>query len=223
MQPSENQAPTTGGTMPYYEDREREEPWLFKKLRGHLPRLAGARRVLEPGCGRGEFLHLLRQQGIAGLGVDLSPENVRLARAQGLEVAQADALAHLAGLPDASFDGFFCSNLVEHLDLAKLEALLDQAARLLSPGGRVLLATANPECLGVMAGAFWNDPTHVRPYPPAALAGLLQARGFAVLEAGPDENSRGSGPLRSLVRALRTRLVGPHFGPPEIYVLARKP
>jgi hypothetical protein len=69
---------------------------------------------------------------------------------------------------------------------------------------------------------FWDDPQHTRPYPRPVLRELLEEAGFEVLAIEADEDSRPRGRLRSLIRRIRTTLVGPYFGPSEIYALARK-
>jgi O-antigen chain-terminating methyltransferase len=69
--------------------------------------------VLDIGCGRGEFLVLLREAGVEARGVDLDADMVAYARGEGLEVDQADAVEHLQGLEDGSLGGIFAAQLVE--------------------------------------------------------------------------------------------------------------
>jgi O-antigen chain-terminating methyltransferase len=200
-----------------------EKAQLEMKLSGYLRWFKGCRLVVEPGCGRGEFLALLKGQGIQGLGLELSPANVRACQERGAQALQGDAIRLLARQKPASFDGFFCSNLVEHLAPRDFERFLDLACGRLAKGGTLVLVTANPRCLGIHADSFWHDITHQRFYPLPLLRRLLEERGLKVVEAKADERLRPQSPHRRLVRALRTALVGDYFGPPEIYIAAIKP
>ena len=69
-------------------------------------------------------------------------------------------------------------HLVEHLPFEQLIILLDEAYRVLIPGGLLLLETPNPENLSVGSHTFYLDPTHRNPIPPVALQWMVQARGF---------------------------------------------
>lgn len=172
------------------------------------------------GSGSGDFLKAAGGNGVA---VDRDVDACTVSAAHGGTAYCMDAITFLEGsLPRRSSTAIFSRNLLEHLRPDEVLRLLDLAAKRLPVHGRIVLVTANPACLGVMAGAFWDDPEHVRPYTLAFLCRELEARGFTVMASGADEDSRPKGFLRSLVRGLRTRLVGDYFGPPEIYVMAEK-
>src|SRR5437763_7499231 len=55
-------------------------------------------RVLDVGCGRGEWLDLLKQNGVSAYGVDTNIEVVRKSTDRGLDVRQEDVLEHMRGL-----------------------------------------------------------------------------------------------------------------------------
>src|SRR5579872_3781080 len=80
---------------------------IAARLAEYVPVFAGASDVLDVGCGRGEFLALLKAAGVFEHGVDLNAEIVATARERGLDAVHADALAHLESLPDSSLGGFF--------------------------------------------------------------------------------------------------------------------
>ena len=101
----------------------------------YLDDFRAAAPVLDVGCGRGEFLELLRDAGVEATGVDADADMAAYAQGEGLDVVQADALAHLAALPDGSLGGIFASQLVEHLPPAVLYRLLELAVAKLRPGG----------------------------------------------------------------------------------------
>ena len=68
--------------------------------------------ALDVGCGRGEFLSLLREAGIEAVGVDSNADMVELCRAEGLDVHHDDALAYLERLDESSLGGVFAAQVV---------------------------------------------------------------------------------------------------------------
>jgi O-antigen chain-terminating methyltransferase len=155
---------------------------IRESQRDYVPRFAAGGRILDAGCGRGEFLELLAEAGLEGYGVDRDPGMVALCREKGLAVEEGDVLGHLASLPDASLGGIFAAQVVEHLVPADLSRLVALAAAKLRPGGVFLAETINPTCLATFAGAFYLDPTHTRPVHPEALRFQLEEAGFATVE-----------------------------------------
>jgi O-antigen chain-terminating methyltransferase len=151
----------------------RQEPYV-EDFRGAAP-------VLDLGCGRGEFLKLLRDAGIEARGVDLDSELVAFCRADRLEVEHGDAVAHLEGLPDGSLGGIFAAQLIEHLPPGLLYRLLELAARRLRPGGILVAETINPLSL-VALKHYFADPTHEQPLVPDTLALLATQAGFRTTE-----------------------------------------
>ncbi len=153
---------------------------------------AGAKKVLDLGSGRGLFLELLREAGIEAFGVDSDAEAVDLCRDNGFQVEQADVLDHLEQVAagDARYDGVFCSHLIEHLDADTAMAMIRNCARLLAPGGRLVLVTPNVENLEVWSGTFWMDPTHRRPYPKPLIAAMMEQASLTVSASFVDHETR---------------------------------
>ncbi len=182
--PSEGAAslrPSTRLSLAYkaFEDRHRGGGEDIRTLlRRYLPWFDGCRRVLDVGCGRGEFLSVLRDAGISAYGVDVDEGMVEACREQGLEVVCDDALHHLDGLTPGDVDGVFSSQVVEHLSTAELMSLLDGVYRKLDRGGVFVVETPNPESLFVFSSFFYVDLTHVRPIHPEAMVWALDATGF---------------------------------------------
>ncbi|GAA3559975.1 hypothetical protein GCM10022197_14320 [Microlunatus spumicola] len=181
-------------------------------------------RVLDVGCGRAEWLTLLRDEGIAARGVDANADFVAAGREGGLDVVQADAVAYLAGLEEGSLDLVTAFHLVEHLGTETLLALFEAARHALRPGGRLLLETPDPTNLTMGACNFYLDPTHRSPMPPALTSFLVGASGFSDVEVRklhPDDSpldpeAGPPTPVEALVvRALR--------GPRDYAVLAVRP
>jgi O-antigen chain-terminating methyltransferase len=171
-----------------FEDQFRGSPGdIRQRVAEYLPifmesRDAGsglnAGEVLDVGCGRGEFLELLREHGITARGIDVNPAMVEVCRAHGLDAIAADALTHLRGLPDGSLGGLFAAQVVEHLEPRYLTQLLDAAFDKLRPGAPIVLETINPACWFAFFESYIRDLTHVRPVHPDTLKYLLIATGF---------------------------------------------
>jgi len=185
--PAPAAAPTPTQELPFDYARFAERfrgsaDYVTASLRFYLPYFEGRTRVLDLGCGRGEFLALLAERHVPASGIDSDPESVALCREKGLAAEQADLFAHLAGLPEASLDGVFSSQVVEHLPPARLPELVALAARALAPGGLLAIETPNPECLAIFATNFYLDPTHVRPVPSSLLHFYFQENGLTAIE-----------------------------------------
>ena len=162
-----------------FEDAFRGSPEAIRaQLASHVDRFIGASDVLDIGCGRGEFLDLLRERGIRARGIDLNHEMVEHARARGLDVQETDALSYLSSLPEASLGGIFSSQVVEHLEPAYLMKMLDAAFRVLRPGAFIVLETINAACWVAFFESYLRDLTHVRALHPDTLQYLLRASGF---------------------------------------------
>ena len=154
----------------------REE--IAARQRDYLPYFEGASDVLDMGCGRGEFLALLRAAGVTARGVDTNADAVERCREQGLEAARSDALAYLRPLADESLGGLFSAQVVEHLEADYLMQVLGEANRVLRPGARIVLETINPASWTAFFSAFVRDVTHRHPLHPDTLSYLLRASGF---------------------------------------------
>ena len=148
------------------------------RVAAYLPQFEGANDVLDVGCGRGEFLDLLRERGISATGVDINHDMVELCRARGLEVVQGDALAHLEQLDDGGLGGLFAAQVVEHLEPARLLAFIDAAHRKLRPGAPLALETINVASWSAFFRSYIRDITHVRPVHPETLQFLVSTAGF---------------------------------------------
>ena len=180
------------GLYAAFEDRFRgSRESIVARVREHLPTVqaAGAgtaeRPVLDLGCGRGEWLEVLREANLQASGVDTNPVLIEQCRARGLEVEYGDALRHLRTLRDASVGAITAVHLLEHLPFATLIALIDQTVRVLAPGGVAIFETPNAHNLLVGACGFHTDPTHETPLAPDVLRFLAEARGLARVEIRP--------------------------------------
>src|SRR5581483_1453871 len=184
-----------------FEDRHRgSEEEVRSRQRAYLDAFRGAAPVLDVGCGRGEFLDLLREAGIAASGVDRSLDLVLHCREKGHDVVHADAFVHLDALDDSSLGGIFAAQFVEHLHPAQIVRFVRLCARRLRPGGRLVLETPNPQCLAIFARSFYMDFSHVWPCHPEAMRYLLESEGFTdvrLVFSSPVDPTLGFPPLAS--------------------------
>ncbi|MBP1206776.1 O-antigen chain-terminating methyltransferase [Duganella sp. 1411] len=188
-----------------FEDRYRGSRETIKqRLRAYEPfiaPLAGLQtrpRALDVGCGRGEWLELLGEQGFAAHGVDLDDGMLAACRERGLDVELGDAIDCLRRLPDASLTLVSAFHLVEHIPFELLQTLVAEARRVLLPGGLLIMETPNAENLVVGATSFYLDPTHLRPLPPQLLAFVTEYGGFPrhkVVRLQEDAALRGDAPI----------------------------
>jgi O-antigen chain-terminating methyltransferase len=155
---------------------------IRERLAEYLPIFAASSDVLDIGCGRGEFLALLGENGVTARGIDINRAMVEVCREKGLHADEADALEHLRGLPDRSLGGLFAAQVIEHLDPRYLTRLLDAAFDKLRPGAPIVLETINPACWFAFFESYIRDVTHVRPIHPDTLRYLLIATGFQEID-----------------------------------------
>lgn len=134
--------------------------------------------ILDIGSGYGDWLGLLKAEGLNACGVESNPVLVAAARSKGLDVVESDAHTYLRRLPDASLDAVTGFHVLEHLHFQQLVAVLAEISRTLRPGGLVVFETPNPKNLVVGACNFYADPTHHKPLFPETMQLLLDTLGF---------------------------------------------
>ncbi len=159
-------------------------------LRGWLPQERSA-RVLDVACGGGKLLQFFIDAGYRDVhGVDVSPEQVALARQVTPHVVQADVLEFLAE-ERGRFDLITGLDIVEHFCKDEVLRFLDLCHAALKPGGRVVLQTPNAESPWGTHHQY-NDLTHELGFNPNALGRLLALVSFERIEA----REQGPVPLR---------------------------
>lgn len=146
-------------------------------------------RVVDLGCGRGEFLEVLSEHGVHGVGVDADRDMVAEAAAKGLDVHLADA-ADFLGAHIGEFEGVFAAHLAEHLAPEALLELVRQASGALKEGGRMIAVTPNPRNLLMQLNDFWIDLQHVRYYSPDIMRWILHLAGLEDIEVGVNDKYR---------------------------------
>ncbi|HUB76255.1 MAG TPA: class I SAM-dependent methyltransferase [Solirubrobacteraceae bacterium] len=149
-----------------------------------LAQLREGERILDLGCGLGDFSGLLAQRGFEVVGADVSQEALRRARARFPAVEFALSGAELP-FADGEFDAVWLSEVLEHVQDGL--GLLAEVRRTLAPDGRLLLTTPDHGFLtrlhaGLSRRAFERafDPCsdHVRFFTAGSLRATLDAAGL---------------------------------------------
>ena len=168
-----------------FEERHRGSREMIKeRLKVYLPFALHCQELYEEcaaldlGCGRGEWLELMQENGFQVLGVDLDEGMLEACGEKKLPVENKDALAALKDLPSESQSIISGFHIAEHLSFDTLKEVVRESLRVLKPGGLLILETPNPENLVVGTSSFYLDPTHLRPLPPELLSFLPEHYGF---------------------------------------------
>ncbi len=175
--------------------------------------------ILDLGCGRGEWLELLRDHHMTARGRDHNVAMVEYCRALGLDAEWGEALASLRDLPDGSLGAVTSFHMIEHTPFDAVLSLLRESMRVLEPGGLLILETPNPKNLTVASYSFFLDPTHLKPLPSEMLRFFAEATGFSrcqVLELQPAQPPAGEPTISQHLNALL-------YGPLDYGLIARRP
>lgn len=164
----------------------REDIKLRVKI--YLPYIIGVsagsldRPILDIGCGRGEWLELVKENGYIAKGIDLNRVMVQQCKEMELDVVEAEVLTFLRTQKNNSYGAITGFHIIEHLSFDNLIKLFDEVYRVLKPGGIMIFETPNPENLLVGAYSFRYDPTHVNPLVPDTISFVAEQRGFSKVE-----------------------------------------
>jgi SAM-dependent methyltransferase len=200
---------------------------IKKRVAFYLPFLrkchagTSGRPVLDVGCGRGEWLELLREEELDGRGVDLNAAMVSQCKARRLKVQRRDALDYLRAQRTNSHGAITGFHIIEHLPFETLLELFREARRVLKPGGVAIFESPNCKNLVVGACNFHIDPTHHHPVFPETAELMLAAQGFEKIKIeylSPVADARFNANTSELA-TLKDLL----FGPQDFGIIAYKP
>jgi len=147
-----------------------------------LPFFQGKGKVLDLGCGRGEFLELCRDNGIDAQGIEMNEQMIAICRDKGLDCQKGDILEILSLEPDNTLGGVFSSQVIEHLSPAQLKRMIELAYFKLEPDGAIVLETINPASVFALVEIYFLDLSHQKPIHPQTLKFLLESSGFEDVE-----------------------------------------
>lgn len=135
--------------------------------------------IIDIGCGRGEWLELLKQNGYnQPIGIDINESMVHYCTNRGLKVICSDAIEYLKTLEEKSVKLITAFQVIEHLNFKQINTFLEEISRVLDDNGIVILETPNPYNLEVGACNFYIDPTHIKPIHPSLLEFVAKEKGI---------------------------------------------
>jgi SAM-dependent methyltransferase len=146
-------------------------------------------RLLDVGCASGWLIKHALERGWEAQGVELSPNAVAVARANGLDVVEGDLIS--ARLPAAGFDLVYLGDVLEHVPDCR--TVLAEVARILAPGGFLYLrgpittnSLARSLALAVSAVTgrplvLREPPYHLWEFTPGPLGRLARSAGLEIV------------------------------------------
>lgn len=168
-----------------FEDKHRGSRALIKmRLEVYMPFVEKIKEIhpdaqaVDIGCGRGEWLELLNENGVVATGVDLDQGMLEACSELKLDAVFCDGIEYLKSLPDSSKSIVSAFHVVEHISFQDLSTFIEEALRVLKAGGLLIMETPNPENFKVAAESFYLDPTHTKPLPSELLSFLSEYHGF---------------------------------------------
>lgn len=202
---------------------------LKEELKVYLPYLRDAQPVLDFGCGRGEMLELLKEEGIEASGVDINAEFVEECESKGLKCIHGDGIEYLSSLEDECLGSIFSAQVLEHFPIGDVEKIIAISWKKVRKGGVFIAETVNVASPAAFHGAFLLDPTHISPLHHQTLSFILESSGWKVekiiwknlpeqLMEFPAHNER-----EAAIRENLRRINGFLFSHQDYAVVARKP
>ena len=144
----------------------------------YVPYFKDVSPVVDLGCGRGEFLELLKEAGIAAYGVDSDPVACEEARAKALKVIEADLFTYLRELPERCLGGIFSARVAEYLPTNSLAEMISLCSHKMKPGGVLVIETTTPASDSPFGRNYHSDASHYHPVYPEVLKAMFDGNGF---------------------------------------------
>ena len=131
---------------------------------------------LDIGCGRGEFLTILKDNNHHTIGLDINSLEVSQLKKDGFDVHHIDMIEFLQ-TTDKNFSSISALQVIEHIDYKTLKEFIKLSYEKLDEKGVIILETINPNT-PLAFNSFYMDETHIKPLPPQMVSFLLQYIGF---------------------------------------------
>lgn len=143
----------------------------------YLPYFKNSKKVIDIGCGRGEFLSLMKDNGIDACGVDIYEPYVDYCNRMGLSAVCGDGSEFLSKQDEV--DGIFVGQVVEHLKNSRIiNGCAIPPMRSFPRAELFVIETPNPTSLAIYTNAFYIDPSHIKPVHPLTMRYYLEKAGF---------------------------------------------
>jgi 2-polyprenyl-3-methyl-5-hydroxy-6-metoxy-1,4-benzoquinol methylase len=157
--------------------RINDYPFYRKTIKDHLPGTKDI-SIVDLACGHGELVYVLKQLGYQHvIGIDISPEQVKLAHDLGIKEIECRDFNRFLGEKKESFDVIFLMNILEHLSKDELFILLDKVYASLRKNGTAIIQVPNAEGLFGMRVRY-GDLTHEICFTQQSIRQALRACGF---------------------------------------------
>lgn len=171
-----------GGKLNYFdfENHFRGSRTLIKeRFAAYVPyfQIPPTEMVADLGCGRGEFIELMYENGVHVKGVDNYQPFIDYCRERGFDVDKSDALTWLNSCPDNSLSGIFMGQVIEHVSFDYAIALIKCAYRKLKVDCYFVLETPNSQSLSTYCN-FYIDAGHTKPIHYATLEYIFNIVGY---------------------------------------------
>lgn len=140
-------------------------------------------RCLDLGCGRGEWLQVLFENGHEVLGVDDDERMSHVCRLKGLETRTGEVLESLKLMEESTFDVISMFHLAEHLDLNTICGVLEEVSRIGRNDAIFIIEVPNVHNPFLSSTNFYLDPTHRTKLPLELLEHLLETFGYQLVHA----------------------------------------
>lgn len=139
---------------------------LFQRLD-----LREGQKLLDVGCGRGDFSKGFKDLGLEVFGLDCQESHSRILK--DIEVRYLNIENKLFPFDNDAFDIVFSKSLIEHLKSP--ENFIKESYRVLKTGGKIIVMTPDWQSQRCV---FYNDYTHVHPYAQKGIEDLLKIYNF---------------------------------------------
>lgn len=166
-----------------FEERYRgSEDQIRERLSIYTKYFKGKHNILDIGCGRGEFLEILKHEGITAIGLEVDEDMIMICEEKQLHVVNQDAISYLESIEDCSLGGIILTQVIEHLSPNQLINLIQLAYQKLEKDAYFIAETINPQSLIVFTEAYFMDLSHIRMIHPLTLKFLVEGEGFKQTE-----------------------------------------
>ena len=133
-------------------------------------------KILDVGCGRGDFIKGFKDLGLEVFGIDREKGNSEMLK--GIEVRLSDIENDSFPFSDETFDIVFSKSVIEHF--WKPDNFIKECRRVLKPGGRIIVMTPDWQS---QRHIFYDDFTHVHPYTQISVKDMLKIYNFQDVES----------------------------------------
>jgi SAM-dependent methyltransferase len=163
-------------TSETYNIVKRNPAWYHRQFLNHPPLAQG--RLLDVGCGQGEFLTAAKEKGFDVYGIDIAPRNIEFIKTR--RDIQTVVCGKIEDNIEAlgKFDVVTLFEVLEHVESPA--TLLESIKKLLNPGGYFIMSTPNRKRFGGASESWDFPPNHLFRWDGASLSMLIERAGYRV-------------------------------------------